>query len=140
MILDTSLLQIGLITGISLAIILFLGFGAFAGLFSADAEVLEIARSGLFVRICYLNNWLFGFIPFQSMLKKLYNGDLWMTWSGPLPLNFLIFRINFHHVKYLLGRYRILPKNSLLMCFAFDWYLQHHCCRVYHPEVGGMNS
>ncbi|XP_022144039.1 protein DETOXIFICATION 44, chloroplastic isoform X2 [Momordica charantia] len=41
-------LQIGLITGISLAIILFLGFGAFAGLFSADAEVLEIARSGLF--------------------------------------------------------------------------------------------
>ncbi|CAK9319840.1 unnamed protein product [Citrullus colocynthis] len=40
-------LQIGLISGISLAIILFLGFGAFSGLFSADAEVLEIARSGL---------------------------------------------------------------------------------------------
>ncbi|XP_008464232.1 protein DETOXIFICATION 44, chloroplastic isoform X2 [Cucumis melo] len=43
-------LQIGLISGISLAIILFLGFGAFSGLFSADAEVLETARSGsLFV-------------------------------------------------------------------------------------------
>ncbi|XP_031739708.1 protein DETOXIFICATION 44, chloroplastic isoform X2 [Cucumis sativus] len=40
-------LQIGLISGISLAIILFLGFGAFSGLFSADAEVLETARSGL---------------------------------------------------------------------------------------------
>ncbi|XP_023543949.1 protein DETOXIFICATION 44, chloroplastic [Cucurbita pepo subsp. pepo] len=40
-------LQIGLISGISLSIILFLGFGAFSGLFSADAEVLEIARSGL---------------------------------------------------------------------------------------------
>ncbi|XP_038883441.1 protein DETOXIFICATION 44, chloroplastic [Benincasa hispida] len=40
-------LQIGLVSGISLAIILFLGFGAFSGLFSSDAEVLEIARSGL---------------------------------------------------------------------------------------------
>lgn len=46
---DTPLLQIGLISGISLAIILFLGFGAFSGLFSADAQVLEIARSGLLV-------------------------------------------------------------------------------------------
>lgn len=52
------MLQIGLISGISLAIILFLGFGAFSGLFSADAEVLETARSGLLVRICYLDNLL----------------------------------------------------------------------------------
>ncbi|KAA0037717.1 protein DETOXIFICATION 44 [Cucumis melo var. makuwa] len=45
-----TFLLIGLISGISLAIILFLGFGAFSGLFSADAEVLETARSGsLFV-------------------------------------------------------------------------------------------
>lgn len=53
--------QIGLISGISLSIILFLGFGAFSGLFSADAEVLEIARSGLWVRTRYLNNRLLTF-------------------------------------------------------------------------------
>lgn len=56
LIMDTSLLQIGMVSGISLAIILFLGFGSFSGLFSADEEVLEIARSGLLVRISYLNN------------------------------------------------------------------------------------
>ncbi|KAJ4704345.1 Protein DETOXIFICATION [Melia azedarach] len=41
------LLQIGLVTGISLAVLLFLGFGAFSHLFTTDAEVLAIAWSGL---------------------------------------------------------------------------------------------
>lgn len=40
-------LQIGLVTGISLAATLFLGFGAFSSLFTTDSEVLEIARSGI---------------------------------------------------------------------------------------------
>ncbi|KAJ4842848.1 Protein DETOXIFICATION 44, chloroplastic [Turnera subulata] len=39
--------QIGLVTGIALAIILSLGFGAFASLFSTDPEVLKIAWSGV---------------------------------------------------------------------------------------------
>ncbi|KAJ0027985.1 hypothetical protein Pint_34950 [Pistacia integerrima] len=41
------LLQIGLVTGIGLAVILFLGFGAFSRLFSTDSEVLDIAWSGI---------------------------------------------------------------------------------------------
>ncbi|KAH9673172.1 protein DETOXIFICATION 44 [Citrus sinensis] len=41
------LLQIGLVTGISLATLLFLGFGPFSHLFSTDSEVLAIAWSGL---------------------------------------------------------------------------------------------
>ncbi|KAA8517721.1 hypothetical protein F0562_015220 [Nyssa sinensis] len=40
-------LQIGLITGVALAIILFLGFGALSSLFTKDSEVLEIAWSGI---------------------------------------------------------------------------------------------
>ncbi|KAJ9549029.1 hypothetical protein OSB04_021572 [Centaurea solstitialis] len=43
-------LQIGLTAGVSLAFILFLGFGHLSWLFSTDSEVLNIARSGtLFV-------------------------------------------------------------------------------------------
>lgn len=42
--------QIGLGTGISLSMILFLGFGTFSSLFTTDSEVLEIAQSGLLVR------------------------------------------------------------------------------------------
>lgn len=42
--------QIGLATGIALAVILFLGFGAFSSLFSTDLEVLNIAWSGILVR------------------------------------------------------------------------------------------
>ncbi|XP_044497597.1 protein DETOXIFICATION 44, chloroplastic isoform X2 [Mangifera indica] len=41
------LLQIGLVTGLGLAVILFLGFGAFSHLFSTDSEVLEISLSGI---------------------------------------------------------------------------------------------
>ncbi|XP_057472717.1 protein DETOXIFICATION 44, chloroplastic [Actinidia eriantha] len=40
-------LQIGLITGVGLGIILFLGFGALSSLFSTDSEVLKIAWSGI---------------------------------------------------------------------------------------------
>ncbi|XP_065618884.1 protein DETOXIFICATION 44, chloroplastic isoform X2 [Quercus suber] len=40
-------LQIGLVSGIALAVILFLGFGAFSSLFTADVEVLAIAWSGI---------------------------------------------------------------------------------------------
>ncbi|XP_056172427.1 protein DETOXIFICATION 44, chloroplastic isoform X2 [Syzygium oleosum] len=40
-------LQIGVATGVALAVILFVGFGAFARLFSTDSEVLEIAWSGI---------------------------------------------------------------------------------------------
>lgn len=42
--------QIGLMTGVGLAIILFLGFGAFSSLFTTDREVLDVAWSGLLVR------------------------------------------------------------------------------------------
>ncbi|KAL7136121.1 hypothetical protein ABFS83_10G008200 [Erythranthe nasuta] len=41
-----KVLQVGLIMGVALAVILFLGFGALSNLFSTDSEVLEIARSG----------------------------------------------------------------------------------------------
>ncbi|OMO97639.1 Multi antimicrobial extrusion protein [Corchorus olitorius] len=45
-----SVLQIGLVTGFALAVLLFLGFGAFSSLFSTDPLVLQIAWSGtLFV-------------------------------------------------------------------------------------------
>ncbi|GAV76886.1 MatE domain-containing protein [Cephalotus follicularis] len=40
-------LQIGFVTGITLEVILFLGFGAFTNLFSTDSEVLKIAWSGI---------------------------------------------------------------------------------------------
>ncbi|XP_058110403.1 protein DETOXIFICATION 44, chloroplastic [Magnolia sinica] len=40
-------LQIGAVTGVALAVLLFLGFGAFSSLFSTDPAVLEIACSGL---------------------------------------------------------------------------------------------
>lgn len=43
-------LQIGLVSGIALAVILFLGFGAFSSLFTTDLEVLTIAWSGILVR------------------------------------------------------------------------------------------
>ncbi|GKV22062.1 hypothetical protein SLEP1_g31965 [Rubroshorea leprosula] len=45
-----KVLQLGLATGVGLGVLLFLGFGAFANLFSTDSEVLDIAWSGtLFV-------------------------------------------------------------------------------------------
>ncbi|XP_075486310.1 protein DETOXIFICATION 44, chloroplastic [Primulina tabacum] len=45
-----KVLQVGLIMGLALAVILFIGFGALSSLFSPDSEVLGIARSGtLFV-------------------------------------------------------------------------------------------
>ncbi|XP_010250616.1 PREDICTED: protein DETOXIFICATION 44, chloroplastic isoform X1 [Nelumbo nucifera] len=40
-------IQIGLVTGIALAVMLFIGFEAFSGLFSTDSAVLGIARSGI---------------------------------------------------------------------------------------------
>ncbi|KMZ62226.1 MATE efflux family protein expressed [Zostera marina] len=40
-------LQIGLGTGISLAVILFIGYGTFCSLFTADDAVLDIARCGM---------------------------------------------------------------------------------------------
>ncbi|CAA7389364.1 unnamed protein product [Spirodela intermedia] len=43
----SRVLQMGLITGISLAIVLFLGFDSFSTLFTTDSDVLEIAQSGL---------------------------------------------------------------------------------------------
>ncbi|KAL6337499.1 hypothetical protein AAG906_037092 [Vitis piasezkii] len=42
-----KVLEMGLATGIALAVILFLGFGAFASLFTTDLEVLGIAWSGI---------------------------------------------------------------------------------------------
>ncbi|PKA60267.1 MATE efflux family protein 2, chloroplastic [Apostasia shenzhenica] len=44
-------LQIGVITGIILAVILFFGFGAFSYAFTSDPAVLSIARSGVWVRL-----------------------------------------------------------------------------------------
>ncbi|XP_052171892.1 protein DETOXIFICATION 44, chloroplastic isoform X2 [Diospyros lotus] len=42
-----KVLQIGLLTGVALAVVLFLGFESLSGLFSNDTEVLKIAWSGL---------------------------------------------------------------------------------------------
>ncbi|KAJ9694061.1 hypothetical protein PVL29_009845 [Vitis rotundifolia] len=42
-----KVLEMGLAAGIALAVILFLGFGAFASLFTTDLEVLGIAWSGI---------------------------------------------------------------------------------------------
>ncbi|XP_073286387.1 protein DETOXIFICATION 44, chloroplastic-like [Primulina huaijiensis] len=41
-----KVLQVGLIMGLDLAVILFIGFGALSSLFSPDSEVFGIARSG----------------------------------------------------------------------------------------------
>lgn len=46
--------QIGLIMGVVMAVVLFLGFGALSSLFSTDPEVLRIAKSGTLVRIAEL--------------------------------------------------------------------------------------
>lgn len=43
--------QIGATTGVALAIILFFGFGYFSYLFTTDSAVLDIARSGVLVRL-----------------------------------------------------------------------------------------
>ncbi|GAU17148.1 hypothetical protein TSUD_177780 [Trifolium subterraneum] len=40
-------IQIGLGAGITLSMILFVGFGPFSSLFSTDSEVLDVARSGI---------------------------------------------------------------------------------------------
>lgn len=42
-------LQTGLITGVSLAVILGLSFGTLATLFTNDAQVLAVVRSGVLV-------------------------------------------------------------------------------------------
>ncbi|XP_024018448.1 protein DETOXIFICATION 44, chloroplastic isoform X2 [Morus notabilis] len=42
-----KVLQIGSVMGVGLAIILFVGFGAFSSLFTTDSEVLDVALSGL---------------------------------------------------------------------------------------------
>ncbi|KAI4302666.1 hypothetical protein MLD38_038387 [Melastoma candidum] len=42
-----NVLQIGIGTGVALAVLLFLGFGTFARIFTTDSEVLEIVFSGI---------------------------------------------------------------------------------------------
>jgi len=44
-----NFLQVGLVMGIGLAAILFLGFGLIVSLFTSDAEVLKVAWSGILV-------------------------------------------------------------------------------------------
>ncbi|KAL1079220.1 hypothetical protein V6Z11_D10G207000, partial [Gossypium hirsutum] len=46
-----SVLKIGLATGFPLAVFLFIGFEALSGLFTTDAEVLQIAWSGTLTRL-----------------------------------------------------------------------------------------
>lgn len=46
-----SHMQIGGVTGISLAMALFVGFGSFAILFTDDPAVLDVAKSGVWVMI-----------------------------------------------------------------------------------------
>lgn len=48
--------QISFVTGVALAVSLFLGFGAFSSLFTTDSEVLEIVQSGTLVR-SYLHSF-----------------------------------------------------------------------------------
>ncbi|KAG9139169.1 hypothetical protein Leryth_024666 [Lithospermum erythrorhizon] len=50
-----KVLQIGLLMGGSMAIILFISFGALSGLFSTDSDVLQASRSGTLVRRPYLD-------------------------------------------------------------------------------------
>lgn len=59
-------------TGFGLAVILFLGFGAFASLFTTDSEVLDITRSGLLVREkkMYALESFTGCIPISCILCR----------------------------------------------------------------------
>lgn len=47
------LVQIGVVTGIALAIVLGMSFSSIAGLFSKDPEVLQIVRKGVLVSDVY---------------------------------------------------------------------------------------
>lgn len=64
--------QIGLITGVALAVILFLGFGVLSSLFTEDSEVLKIARSGTLVSISDSQN-------FFGVKASLLHGPGWMA-------------------------------------------------------------
>jgi hypothetical protein len=44
-------MQIGGMTGVSLAVALFIGFGSFAILLTDDPAVLDVAKSGVWVMI-----------------------------------------------------------------------------------------
>ncbi|PIN01754.1 hypothetical protein CDL12_25735 [Handroanthus impetiginosus] len=84
-----KVLQIGLIMGVALAVILFLGFGALSSLFSTDSEILGVARSGtLFVAgsqpmnaIAFVLDGLyygvsdFGFAAYSMVLVGLISSD-----------------------------------------------------------------
>lgn len=72
--------QIGLVTGIGLAVILFLGFGAFSHLFSTDSEVLEIAWSGILVSHFFFNSFLKleNFLSIRTNLTAI-NGLGWLV-------------------------------------------------------------
>uniref|UniRef100_A0A2N9G9D1 Protein DETOXIFICATION n=1 Tax=Fagus sylvatica TaxID=28930 RepID=A0A2N9G9D1_FAGSY len=78
-------LQIGLVSGIALAVILFLGFGAFSSLFTTDLEVLGIAWSGILVAYLVLSGPVkveFGPTGFEPTVNAI---------AGSQPMNALAF-------------------------------------------------
>ena len=76
------MLQIGLVSGIALAVILFLGFGAFSSLFTTDLEVLGIAWSGILVRNDNSENLLVGQLyTFWMKLRMIISCSLFLISS-----------------------------------------------------------
>uniref|UniRef100_A0A1D1Y8U4 MATE efflux family protein 2, chloroplastic n=1 Tax=Anthurium amnicola TaxID=1678845 RepID=A0A1D1Y8U4_9ARAE len=120
-------LQMGLITGIALAITMFLGFGSFSALFTTDSAVLEIAQSGiLFVTVSQPVNALafvfdglyyglsdFAYSAYSMALVALLSSlfllviapdfGLAGVWAGLLLFMFL---------RVLAGFWRLRSKNS----------------------------
>ncbi|KAF9665281.1 hypothetical protein SADUNF_Sadunf16G0106400 [Salix dunnii] len=88
-------LQIGLVTGIALGVILFLGFGAFSSLFSTDPEVLGVVWSGIWLLNSYeARVWILlmklGQSNFIASLRLNINTTLQFV-AGSQPMNALAF-------------------------------------------------
>ncbi|PNY13174.1 MATE efflux family protein chloroplastic-like [Trifolium pratense] len=86
-------IQIGLGAGISLSMILFVGFGPFSTLFSTDSEVLDVARSDSdCYSLYYLNESIPCRLVFFGQCQKYVTAIRFV--AGSQPVNALAFVID----------------------------------------------
>ncbi|XP_047951986.1 protein DETOXIFICATION 44, chloroplastic [Salvia hispanica] len=131
-----KVLQIGLVMGVGLAVILYLGFGALSSLFSTDSEVLEIARSGtLFVAasqpfnaIAFVFDGLyygvsdFGFAAYSMMVIALISAAFILVaapsygiagvWGGLFVFMALRVAAGFTRISTRTGPWRLLMSDT----------------------------
>ncbi|XP_042054517.1 protein DETOXIFICATION 44, chloroplastic [Salvia splendens] len=131
-----KVLQIGLVMGVGLAVILYLGFGALSSLFSTDSAVLEIARSGtLFVAasqpfnaIAFVFDGLyygvsdFGFAAYSMIVVALISAALILVaapsygiagvWGGLFIFMALRVAAGFTRISTRTGPWRLLMSDT----------------------------